>query len=412
MLRDDQIDSLTRELEQEQEDYEVLVLFLIATHVGEIKTLNPTGLTDPRVIKLKQKGFKKLKSLSKANLKKQIRNAKRTVEKVGEYAFKETVDYYSDIYKEIQADTELPKPTEKDIDLPKKDEQVQEIMRNASKKAVEIVRTDVRPQAFMLRDENGKLVPTSLSKTYSDVIDKAVSTRLQSNVSFDTVMSKTMKELQASGIRRAYYTSENGKVTSQRLDTAVRRNTLDAVRKVHQDIQFAIGEQMGADGVELSVHRFPAPDHAPVQGHLFEIEQFNNMQTAKDFKDVFGNSYTAFNRPIGALNCRHFVYCRILEETIPLFSQKQLDDILSENEKGFTMSNGKHLTMYECTQYKRRLECKIRYAKEGEMMARASKNKPLEDFYSATIANLYKQYKTFCKQCDLPPEYERTKIYL
>ncbi len=81
-----------------------------------------------------------------------------------------------------------------------------------------------------------------------------------------TEPQRKRQELNESGIRRVEYESEKGRHHSQRLDTAVRRNLMDGVRQVSMNVQDEIGKEFGANGVELTVHAYPAPDHAPIQG--------------------------------------------------------------------------------------------------------------------------------------------------
>ena len=40
--------------------------------------------------------------------------------------------------------------------------------------------------------------------------------------------------------------------------------------------------------MEISAHPHSAPDHEPVQGRMFTLEEFNKMQAGEDFVDVSG----------------------------------------------------------------------------------------------------------------------------
>ena len=57
--------------------------------------------------------------------------------------------------------------------------------------------------------------------------------------------------------------------------------------------------------MELSAHSFPAADHEPVQGRAFENAEFSRMQSGQPCRDIDGNLYAAFERPIGEWNCQH-----------------------------------------------------------------------------------------------------------
>ena len=42
--------------------------------------------------------------------------------------------------------------------------------------------------------------------------------------------------------------------------------------------QKIIGEEIGADGYEISVHSNPAPDHELVQGRQFSLEEYEKLR--------------------------------------------------------------------------------------------------------------------------------------
>ena len=211
-----------------------------------------------------------------------------------------------------------------------------------------------------------------------------------------------MKELVDSGIRHVEYTSENGKFTTQRLDSAVRRNVLDGVRAINQGVQDLVGEQYGSDGKEITVHDNPAPDHEDIQGHLFTNEEFEKLQSEMDFQDVNGRKYEAIRRAIGTWNCRHFTFSIIVGFSTPVHTQAELDEIIRKNHTGYTMKNGKHLTMYECTQQQRLYERNIRKNKEGVMMAREAGDAELARQYQLKVDKLTLQYRRFSQSCGLP----------
>ena len=50
-----------------------------------------------------------------------------------------------------------------------------------------------------------------------------------------------------------------------------------------------------------------------------------------------------------------------------------IDKILEDNERGYTDSNGRHRTLYECTQVQRRYEREIRKAKEKYLLGKLYK---------------------------------------
>ena len=260
-----------------------------------------------------------------------------------------------------------------------------------------------KSQAFMIRDlkDPTKLIPTSLSEAYYSVIDEAIQASQLGVIDYSTAMRRTMKQLVDSGIRHVEYNSESGKHFSQRLDTAVKRNVLDGIKAINQGVQDLVGEEYGADGKELSVHQYSAPDHEPVQGRQFTNEEYEKLQNEQPFQDIKGNKYAPIKRAIGTLNCRHFAYSIIIGVNKPNFTDAQLDAFKSKNKQGYTLPNGKHLTMYECTQKQREYELKIKRYKERQMALQASGDMQGAQEAQAKVNATMKVYKAFSNKCGL-----------
>jgi len=259
-----------------------------------------------------------------------------------------------------------------------------------------------KAQGFMIRDsQTNKLKMTSISKTYQQVVDRAIQATSQGTVDYNTAMRNTIKELVDSGLRRIEYNPESGRSYTQRMDSAVRRNILDGVRAMNQGMQDIVGQQFGANGKEMSVHMNPALDHEHLQGHIYSNEEFEKMQSAEDFEDVDGVQYEAIERAIGTLNCRHFMYSIIIGVNKPNYTKEQLQAIIERNHEGYTNAKGKHMTMYDCTQYQRQLETKVRYMKDGVMAAKEAGNTELAQWYQARVDRYRNQYEQFSKACGL-----------
>lgn len=270
----------------------------------------------------------------------------------------------------------------------------------------------VKTSAFMIRDlkNPSRLIPTSIAKTYQTVIDEAVQASQSGVIDYNTAMRRTVKQLADSGIKFVSYSTESGRIYTQRADTAVRRHILDGIRTVNQEMQRLVGEEFGADGVEISVHENPAEDHAEMQGHIYSNAEFQKMQSGQSFEDVQGRKYHSFERAVGTLNCRHFAISIIIETGRQTYSDKELKAILDRNEKGYTLPNGKHLTMYQCTQIQRNMETKIRAAKDGQIAARASGDDFLAKQYQVKVNKWQKEYKAFSNACGLTVKRDRTSV--
>ncbi len=388
MLSDEALDNLTQELIERQENINTYVIAKIAKRIkeiGEVKSSDVNQLIQLRNVgadvRLINETLAQLTNLQVIEIKKIIKTAALNfyydAKPFYDYRHKPFIPYNQNKYlqKEVEAIARQTAGTYKNVS---------------------------KAQAFMIRDLKNpqRLIPTSISKTYQSVVDEAVQAVQTGVIDYNTAMRRTVNQLVESGLRQAVYNTESGKIYSQRMDTAVRRNILDGVRAVNQKVQDITGEQFGADGVEISVHQNPAPDHAAMQGHQFTKAEFEKMQSAEDFKDIQGRKYIGFERAVGTLNCRHFAFSIVIG-TKPNYTDAQLQKILDNNEKGYTLPNGKHLTMYECTQYQRKLETQIRHAKDGQIAAREAGNIDLAKNYQVKINNYTNQYKTFSKACGL-----------
>lgn len=257
---------------------------------------------------------------------------------------------------------------------------------------------------------DGKIVYTSLFKAYRDAIDEAVLNVAQGKETFDQQMQKVIKDLGNSGIKTVDYA--NGK--SVRLDSATRQIMQGALRNLHNETQKLIGEEYGADGVEITVHENPAPDHAEVQGKQFSNEQFDNFQndrTATSYDGiVFPPEFEGHDRrSISQYNCYHWTFSIILGVNKPNYTNEQLKEVIDRNNAGFEI-DGKHYTMYEGQQMQRNLETQIRKQKDIQIMAKASGNEELIAESQKNITQLTTKYNELCQVSGLKRKADRLRV--
>lgn len=266
-----------------------------------------------------------------------------------------------------------------------------------------------RSLAFTKR-VNGRIVYTDLARTYQDTLDKAVLSVVQGKNTFQEQMYSTIRELANSGIKSVNY----GTNRSMRLDSAVRMQIKGALRNLHNEIQEQVGQEFDADGVEISTHLNPAPDHAEVQGRQFSNEEFNKFQNDIDAVDYTGKLFPAEfeghdRRSISEYNCYHYTFAIVLGVSEPEYSNKELKQIIDNNNKGFEL-DGKHYTNYEGTQLQRQLETEIRKAKDQQIMAKASGNNELVDESQQRITQLTRKYKELSDTSGLQTKMQRLRI--
>ena len=257
---------------------------------------------------------------------------------------------------------------------------------------------------------NGKVVYTELAKTYQDTIDKAILSVAQGKSTFDEQMYSTIKELASSGLKTVDYASGR----SVRLDSSVRQHMKGALRNLHNETQAIFGKEFGSDGVEISVHLNPAPDHAEVQGRQFSKEEFKKFQNDQDAVDYTGKLFTSEHdgydrRSISEYNCYHYTFDIVLGVSKPEYSVEELQKINEDNNKGFEL-DGVHYTNYEGTQLQRKLETEIRKQKDIQIIAKASGNKELIAHSQEKIRQLTSKYRQLSDVSGLPTKMERMRV--
>jgi hypothetical protein len=187
------------------------------------------------------------------------------------------------------------------------------------------------------------------------------------------------------------------------------------LRELHNENQRLFGEEFGADGVEISVHQNPAPDHEKAQGRQFSNEQYNILNSGGTAIDYKGNSISLDHdhkngyRPISEYNCYHYIFSIVLGVSEPEYSDEQLQKIINDNDKGFEFE-GKHYSNYEGAQLQRNIERAIREQKDIQIFAKASGNMELVDGAQQKIVQLTKKYKELSDISGLPTKMQRMRV--
>jgi len=269
---------------------------------------------------------------------------------------------------------------------------------------------------YTYQNLDGTIKFNGLKETFFDVIDRGVLSVSQGKTSFNEEMFRIINQLGGSGLKVLY---PNGR--TMRLDSAVRMNLESALRDLSNENQILFGEEFGADGVEISVHENPAPDHAEVQGRQFstiaeeneesEWDKLQNEGTAKDYKGNIIDLHTKYGsfRPISDYNCKHRAFSVILGISEPEYNDKQLKNIINETNKKIII-DGKKYNKYEATQLQRKLERKIREQKDIQIMGKASEQMDVVDKAQKKISQLTKKYKEISNISGLPTYMERTRV--
>lgn len=264
---------------------------------------------------------------------------------------------------------------------------------------------------YSIKDINGRVKFMGLRETYNNLLDEALVNVGTGKQTFDSAMSRIIKDIGSSGLKTIQY--ESGR--SIRLDSAIRMHLKGRLRELHNENQKILGNEFDSDGYEISVHSNPAIDHEKVQGRQFSLTEYDRLNSGLEAKDYKGNTYTLDHdnkngyRPISELNCYHYIFSIILGVSEPEYTDKELEEIIDSNNEGFEFE-GKHYTNYEGTQLQRQLERKIREQKDIQILAKASNNIDLISESQMNITYLTRKYHQLSEISGLPTKAQRLRV--
>ena len=264
--------------------------------------------------------------------------------------------------------------------------------------------------AFAVFDKDGKSiapyfaankdkVATSLSDTYTKVVDYAVTQVNLGMESYSKAVKDIIKSMSASGIRTVDYATGY----SRRLDTAVRQNVLWGAKECNQQIANQVGEEFGANGREVDYHMYPRPSHADMGGRQFALGK------ARTVNGVFYPSFEEKAAPLlEEFGCLHFSFPIILGVSQPAYSEDELEEFKVADNATFEFE-GKKYTMYQGTQLQRQVETAIRNQRDILTMAKAAGGGEEELIARTKIRQLTNKYAELSEVSGLPTQMERIR---
>lgn len=239
---------------------------------------------------------------------------------------------------------------------------------------------------FADHDFLGRVYYLSMTDMYRREMDAVHMKVVTGATDYMTAIRQACNKLAASGVRTIDY--ESGR--SDRIEVAARRALLTSVAHVTHRISEQNGEELGADGWEMSAHSGSRPSHAVYQGRQYTQEQYERI-----IKPL-----------ISEPNCRHDVFPIILGVSEPVYTEEELKNI---DQSPFTYE-GRKYTAYEASQQMRKMERAMRKQKDRCIVADAAGD---EDSFTAASIKLRRQkdiYEDFCKAADSYTQYERTYV--
>lgn len=244
---------------------------------------------------------------------------------------------------------------------------------------------------------NGKVVYKDIATFYHNQLDLAQMKISTGVADYNSAIKQAIKKLTDSGLRTIDY--EVG--WSNRIDVAVRRSVLTGVNQMSQQMTVANGESRGLDIVETSAHAGARPNHASWQGQRYSYSGKSDKYPS--FVEVCGYGR---GDGIGGWNCRHSFFFVIDGVSPRTYTDEYLESLKNKTYE----YNGKEYTIYEASQYQRRLETSIRKTKR-ELIA--FNNAGLkQDFQNASIKlqQQKREYEKFSKSIRSREKKERQQV--
>lgn len=231
---------------------------------------------------------------------------------------------------------------------------------------------------------------------YRNVIDEAVYNVTSGVKDYQSAMRTVINELADSGVKIHEESVTYRSGYNRRIDSSIRQSILEGVRKVNLGVQERIGDEIGADGVEVSSHFPCAEDHWIIDGRQYSKKRFEQVNANLD-------------RPVGMFNCKHFIFSIILGIDEPQYSDNALFKMRQKDKETFEYE-GKFYNKYEASQVQRKIETAIRKQKDRQIISRASGDKDGIAKAQQKISQLTHKYNEFSKTADLPTYKNRLSV--
>lgn len=238
---------------------------------------------------------------------------------------------------------------------------------------------------------NGKY--KNLRQQYIAIIDKGITAVTTGTMDYNTAIRNAVKSMLNSGVRTVDF--ESG--YSRRLDSQIRMNIMEGMRRLNMEMLDITSKEFGADGYEITAHGLCAPDHQHIQGNQYSKKEYQELNES-------------LSRPIGTLNCKHIAIPIILGVSTPTYSDKELLKIVDKSNQEVIYKD-KVYTRYKASQKQRKLETLIRKEKEKLQAFEVLKDNIQIKKSKDKIKELTTLYKDFSKEVGLSLHMEKTRLY-
>lgn len=390
MLSEDTLEKLTERLVDRVESLNTYFIKKIGNQIKTIGTITPSQLNEL------------LQSVQYGN---DINEIMNKIAEITDMNVKDIYKIFEEVAKKNQLFSKKFYDYKKIKFIPYEENKIlqNQVMSIAKATANEYVNMS-KTFAYMRKNASGIKEYTSLSEIYQKITDEAILSVVQGRESYQMAMQKAMREMTTNGLRIVDYSTGY----SRRADSSVRMNLMDGIRRLNREVQEQFGKEFEADGIEVSHHKYAAPDH---------IDTIDGRQFSKNGEVIVdGVKYKDYNtindslvRHVGELNCYHFPFQIVLGVSKPLYTKEELEADKEENEKGFDFE-GNHYTMYEGTQLQRQIETKIRQYKDRQIGAKAVDDTDEVYHCQEKIRQLTDKYYDLHKVSGLPTKIDRLRV--
>ena len=366
MLSERQLEALLSLFEERMQDITAEYLTAMGKHLKDIGNLKPSDihrLTEMKRVGLNAKRIKreiaKAANMSVADLDRVFRAVAESDARFAEQWFA------TDYAPAVKGLPKLSKPIER------------------------LLKAQLRITAQAFKNLSQTTIET---KRYRKAVDEAISAVQSGVTDYNSAIRRAMKTAAQDGLRVRYPNSG----MTRRLDSAIRQNVLDGVRAINNDVLRQLGNEYGADGIEISAHALCATDHLPYQGLQFSNRDFEELQNS-------------LGRPFGAWNCKHTMFPIILGVSVPAHDADELR-MYRENSTAEIEIDGRTMSRYEWSQEQRRIETAVRAQKDIAIAAKASGDDVARRESQSKINALQERYEKMSNAAGLDLQRDRMRV--
>lgn len=253
---------------------------------------------------------------------------------------------------------------------------------------------------------NGKRAFLPIAEYYQRTLDKAAIDIATGSFDYNTVLTRTVREMTNSGIRTVDFSSGR----TDRIEVAARRAVMTGVNQLSAFRTQQIMEELGTDLVEVSWHATARPTHQVWQGRVYRWKEFGgNIQPeeANGLGASSGTSDIPEHKPYDIIGSVDFNDEDAVKSLLEAYEK---DAVKSEIETACVIA--KDGTVYMCYGISNRV---FPDADLGDKLigAKVSHNHPIDETvytFSSVDYKLFDNYQLeYLRGCDEKYTYEFTR---